>query len=110
MDAFDLARLTDFDFENVCKDLLEVELEHPLEIFSPGRDRGIDLRHVRRNGHIMIVQCKHWIRSDTRSFIKRLKAEELPKVQRLKPDRYILATSVKLTEHAKTQIMKDFVP
>lgn len=35
MDSFELGRLTDFDFEAVCKDILEELLDIDLELFSP---------------------------------------------------------------------------
>lgn len=45
--------LSPLDFELLSKDLLEAELGIQLEIFSAGRDKGIDLRYapVRRAGN-----------------------------------------------------------
>lgn len=64
MDEFDLGRLTDHDFERVCKDVFEVILGESLEIFTAGADGGIDLRHMSpTGGDVTVVQCKHWFRS-----------------------------------------------
>ena len=46
MDTFDLGRLTDHDFELVCRDLLGALLGVAFEVFPRGRDGGIDLRHL----------------------------------------------------------------
>jgi hypothetical protein len=46
VDSFDLGRLSDYDFEVLCKDLFEDLLDVPLEVFARGREPGIDLRHV----------------------------------------------------------------
>ncbi|MEU8632491.1 restriction endonuclease [Amycolatopsis sp. NPDC048633] len=109
MDAFDLGRLTDLDFEEVCKDLFEVVLGFPLEIFARGRDAGIDLRHVApATGETTVIQCKHWIKSDRQALIRYLRKTELPKVERLAPKRYLVATTVDLTVEAKREIAEIF--
>lgn len=41
MDAFDLGRLNDHDFEEVCKDVFELVLSKRLKIFAPGKDDGV---------------------------------------------------------------------
>ena len=111
MDEFDINRLTDFDFEIVCKDLFEVHLDLTLEIFTPGRDGGIDLRYmaIGANGPL-IIQCKHWPQSTCGKLIRHLRHQELPKVNLLKPNRYILATSVRLTPSAKDKIIAALHP
>ena len=104
--------LSFLDFELLAKDLLDVELGIQLETFSEGRDKGIDLRYApaRRSGNAvfrqvglgttqepptLIVQCKRYSKfSDLKSVLTN---KELAKVIKLKPDRYILATSVSLS-------------
>ncbi|WP_328503671.1 restriction endonuclease [Streptomyces sp. NBC_00457] len=110
MENFDLTRLTDFDFEAVCKDIFEAEYRVRLEIFSPGADSGVDLRYLHAGGTHLVVQCKHWVRSPRSKLIERIKNSELTKVQRLQPDRYILATSVELTKGAKDKIYNILSP
>lgn len=110
MDGFDLGRLTDRDFEDVCRDLFGDVLGVPLEVFPRGRDGGIDLRHVDGAGATTIVQCKHWYRSGTPKLLRTLRSDEVPKVRRLKPDRYLLAATVGLSPGEKDKIVDDFAP
>ncbi|MFJ2789216.1 restriction endonuclease [Streptomyces sp. NPDC087290] len=107
MDSFELGRLTDHDFEVVCRDLFSDILGVPLEIFPRGRDRGIDLRHTGPAG-TTIVQCKHWPRAAQKTLIGRLIKDELPKVRTLAPDRYVIATSVGLTVDGKEELHSAF--
>ena len=110
MDTFDLGRLTDHDFEVVCWDLFGQILGVPLELFPRGRDRGIDLRHTAADGTTTVVQCKHWPKATQATLSKRLIKDELPKVVALKPDRYLIATSVGLTVDGKDRIRDAFDP
>jgi hypothetical protein len=110
VDSFDLHKLTDFDFETLCKDILEEILDVRLEIFSQGPDMGIDLRHTSADGSITVIQCKHWIKTDRSTFIRRMKRDELPKVTKLGPDRYIIAASVPMSPQAKEILKADFAP
>lgn len=110
MDAFDLGRLTDHDFEVVCRDLFGDILGVSLEIFPRGRDHGIDLRHTTDDGMTTVVQCKHWTRGSQAQLIRHLIKHELPKVGELKPDRYIIATSVGLTVDGKEKLRTAFHP
>lgn len=87
--------LSPLDFELLSKDLLEAELGIRLENFREGRDKGIDLRYAPQKGQGIIVQCK---RHATFANLKsKLRKEELPKILKLKPARYILTTSVPLS-------------
>jgi hypothetical protein len=111
MDSFDLGRLTDFDFEVVCRDLFSELLGENLELFAPGRDEGIDLRHLSTQPeHLVVVQCKHWMRSARAALIRQMENVELSKIQRIKPTRYILATSVELTKEAKDKLLQILTP
>ncbi|MFJ9704754.1 restriction endonuclease [Streptomyces sp. NPDC101234] len=109
MDSFELGRLTDHDFEVVCRDLFSEILGIPLEIFPRGRDRGIDLRHTDSAG-TTVVQCKHWPRAAQKTLIGRLIKDELPKVRALAPSRYIVATTVGLTVDGKEELHSAFGP
>ncbi|MFF1258315.1 MULTISPECIES: restriction endonuclease [unclassified Streptomyces] len=110
MENFDLSRLTDFDFEAVCKDIFEAEYDVRLEIFSPGADSGVDLRYLHGGGSQLVIQCKHWVRSPRSKLIEQIRSSELQKVQKLQPDRYVLATSVELTKDAKDKIYNILSP
>lgn len=107
MDAFEISRLTDFDFEAVCKDLFQSHLNMQLEIFAPGRDQGIDLRHCSPNSSgELIIQCKRWDKSASASLYRHMRDVELPKIVQLNPDRYILATTVSLSKGAVDKFSK----
>ncbi|MFE4953475.1 restriction endonuclease [Streptomyces sp. NPDC056653] len=110
METFDLSRLTDFDFEAVCKDLLEEELGTRLELFAAGADGGVDLRHLSSAGESLVVQCKHWHRSGRAKLIEHVVNAEAAKVAKLKPQRYVLATSVSLTKSAKDKLFDALKP
>lgn len=117
--------LSPLDFEHLSKDLLETELGIPLENFSEGRDKGIDLRYapVRGAGRAafniasfgvdpkpseLIVQCKRYSKfSDLKSALTKT---ELSKIQKLKPARYILATSVSLSPQQSQEIQALLTP
>lgn len=109
MDPVDLQKLSDFDFENLCKDLFTRLLGFNLEIFTPGPDDGVDLRHLGL-GRKVIIQCKHWMRSGRAKFLRHMLDSELPKVRRLNPTRYIIATSVGITPQAKEKLYEEFQP
>lgn len=99
MPDYDFATcLSPIDFELLVKDLLEAELGIQFENFRDGKDKGIDLRHAPQNGHkATIVQCKRYGAKDFSNLKSKLKNEELKKIKKLKPDKYILATSVSLS-------------
>lgn len=111
MDKFDLGRLTDFDFESICKDIFEEILGAQLEIFSPGADAGVDLRHLQFNPpSSTIIQCKHWMRSGRDKLVSHMRTKELIKIRKLAPSRYILASSVEFTKASKDALAKDLSP
>lgn len=108
MSKYDLARLTDYDFELLCKSILEADSGMRFEAFSRGKDGGIDLRCQPDNNTLIVVQCKHWIHTNRSTLIRHLKKDELPKVKKLNPSRYIVMTSTKLNPDAKAKIQQDF--
>ena len=97
MATYDFARLSSYDFEELTRDLLQNEWGARLESFTPGPDSGIDLRCLSLPGGAAIVQCKHNLSFKFKDLFRHLKRDELPKVQKLAPNRYVLATSVGLT-------------
>ncbi|MEP0754631.1 restriction endonuclease [Trichocoleus sp. Lan] len=110
MPDYDFKGLSPFDFECLVRDLLQQELNCSLESFTSGRDDGIDLRHSRDAAKSFVVQCKHFAGSSYANLISRLRRLELPKVQKLVPRRYILATSLGLTPRNKKEIQELFKP
>jgi adenylate kinase family enzyme len=109
MANYDFRALNDKEFEALVSDLLSCELQVRFERFKAGRDGGIDARAF-LNGGIAIVQCKHWARTSVAQLIRSLRKEELGKVQKLAPKRYILATSLELSAADKKSIHRIFAP
>ena len=113
MPTYNFSELSYFEFESLCRDLLQAELELTLELFGPGRDRGIDIRYVGlANGErkTIVAQCKCWNENAFDNLLSHLRNDELPKIQALKPSRYILMTSVALTPDRKDRIIAELEP
>lgn len=107
MPNYDFQSLSSYDFGLLARDLIQAELAIRLESFAPGRDGGVDFRFRNKKGDI-VVQCKHYKDYDT--LYRTLKRDEVQKVHRLKPTRYILALSTPLTRHRKEAILELFKP
>lgn len=110
MPDYDFKSLSPIDFEILVRDLLQEELGIRLESFKSGRDQGIDLRYCTSGDHTLIIQCKHYAESLYNGLLRQLKTNELEKVKRLSPNRYILATSLGLNPNQKQELMKLFEP
>jgi hypothetical protein len=104
MAHYDFQQLSPHDFELLTRDLLQAEWNIRLESFKPGKDGGIDLRHWMKKNPI-IFQCKHFVRTGFSGLVRELK-EEAAKVRELKPERYVLATSVPLSWANKDKIVE----
>lgn len=110
MARYDYKSLSPQDFEELTRDLLQAEWNVAIEAFKAGRDQGIDLRYVPLGGGKVIVQCKHYASSTFSNLLSHLKNSELPKVQMLKPERYIIATSLPLSPSDKDKIIQALAP
>jgi hypothetical protein len=108
--AYDFHNLSYFEFELLVRDLLQAEWEISIESFATGRDRGIDLRHACTDDGMTIVQCKHWAKSGFQKLLHELQTKELPKIEALSPERYVLATSVRMTPDRKTKLIDALAP
>ena len=89
--------LSPLDFEILSRDLLQEELTITLETFSEGRDKGIDLRYAHDQANSLIVQCKRYDPNAYSLLKSKLINQELAKIKKLNPSRYILTTSVNLS-------------
>ena len=105
---YDFAKLSPDDFQLLVRDLLQAELAVRVETFADGADEGIDLRCIGAGGETLIVQCKRI--ADFRSLLRVVRNKEVLKVQRLKPHRYILATSARLNPQRKRQLLSILRP
>ena len=108
MTNYDLKILNDKEFEDLVADLISSLENTRVERFKPGRDKGVDGRFFSSDGGEVIIQCKHYERSGYGRLIKHLKTVEAQKVERLKPKRYIFATSVELSRVNKKGNTKYF--
>lgn len=109
MPAYDFLSLDDKEFEKLVTSLLSAEEGVRYERFKPGKDAGIDGRYFSPSGTV-ILQCKHWARSGVKALIRALQNTEVEKVIKLKPTRYILATSLELSASDKAKIAALFQP
>jgi restriction endonuclease len=98
---YDFPTLSPLDFEELVRDLLQAEFNLLFESFGPGRDSGVDFRFAEAKG-VAIVQAKHY--SDDIHALLRAARQENEKISRLKPRRYLLATSAALTPHSKSKL------
>ncbi|MFZ3117221.1 MAG: hypothetical protein WA159_02790 [Variovorax sp.] len=106
MRNYDFKQLSPNDFEQLARDLIQARDDIILESFKTGRDLGIDFRRACATGSV-IVQCKHYVVTGLAGLMVDLKKEAI-KVAKLKPNRYILVTSVGLTPPNKTAIQALF--
>ena len=113
MTTYNFSQVSDFEFEALCRDLLQAELERPLELFAPGPDGGIDIRYVgvvSGERRTIVAQCKRWKEDSFGSLLSHLTTVELPKIQKLAPGQYILMTSVALTPKRKEKVVEKLQP
>lgn len=96
------------DFEALTADLLSKTLGQRLEVFKPGKDSGIDLRHVLSSGQL-IVQCKRYAPHKFNELLRSLEGE-LDNLQRIKPSRYLVSTTVALSAANKEKIASALAP
>jgi hypothetical protein len=108
MSTYDFRQLSPHDFEQLARDVLQAREGIVLESFKSGRDLGIDFRHATSKDNI-VVQCKHYVGTGLRGLMSDLRNEAV-KVEKIKPTRYILVTSVGLTPLNKNEIQSLFGP
>lgn len=107
---YDFSSLTWLDFELLCRDLVQAELSVTLEGFGPGSDGGIDFRYSSSEAEDLVIQCKHHESKNGDELVRHLRKKELPKVEKLKPKRYIICCSQKLTRTQRATLQKSFAP
>ena len=101
---YQLQNLSPPEFTQLVTDLLSAELGYNLSKTLDGPDGGIDIvRAGPSERPEFVVQCKHYIKSPY-SHLKRDLKKEIPKVRRIQPQRYSIATSVQLTLNQKEEI------
>lgn len=109
MPAYLFHTLSSIDFEDLARDLIQKRDHVLLQAFAPGPDQGVDLLDASQGPSGLIVQCKHYWKSGLSALMRELR-REAEKVTKLKPRRYVLATSVQLTLQNKSDIVALFAP
>jgi DNA replication protein DnaC len=103
---YQYGNLSDFEFELLCRDIMERKLGCPLRCFAPGRDGGVDITETKLSGKHM-VQVKHYIDSPYRTLLSSLK-RELPKVKQKQPEHYYVCCAKQLTAQNISEIYQLF--
>jgi len=113
MSDYDFTSLNATDFEKLVCALLNANEGNGKLVFTtfkPGRDQGIDAIKSTKDTKVeAVVQAKHYAGS-TFSKLKSDLRNEYPKVELMKPSRYIVATSQGLTPQNKDSIKDIFFP
>jgi hypothetical protein len=107
---YDFSQLNDKEFEELTVDLLAELYDVRIERFKSGKDGGIDGRFFINTKDEAIIQCKHYIKTSYKGMINKLKKEEVEKVHKLKPKKYIFVTPHPLSPVNKYEIQKIFSP
>lgn len=107
---YDYSKLNDREFEILAASVIEKVLNNRVEIFKSGRDGGVDGRFWIGDIKEGIIQCKHYLETPYSQLISKLKNEELDKVKKLNPSKYIFVTSKKLSRKNKQEIINIFQP
>lgn len=110
MQDYDFKSLNDKEFEVLCIDLIGMELGKRFERFKPGKDSGVDGRFFQASGQELVIQCKHWVSTPIEQMIKNLHSKERLKVEKLSPEKYILAVSYPLSRADKSAIKNALYP
>src|SRR5882724_11921926 len=110
MSKYTFHSLSDADFEDLVCDLFRASLGAPFQMFTKGRDSGIDLLHGKSSRGGTVVQCKHYCRSKFANLKSKITTEEVSKVANLKPSRFILVTSLGLTPQNKEDLLGVLAP
>jgi hypothetical protein len=106
---YDFTTLSPDDFEALVADLLSQEWGGRLESFKSGKDGGIDLRNSRVSESGTIVQCKRYAPHKLNELLRSM-ASELTKLRKLRPPRYVMATSVDLSPGNKDDLVRCLSP
>lgn len=112
MSDYTFETLNDKEFEVLTVDLLSKEFNTRIERFKSGRDGGVDGRFFKGSfdNDVVILQCKHWLKSGIKALIAECKKAEAVKVKALNPSRYIFVTSLALSVKNKKDIYETFSP
>lgn len=103
---YNFHNLSDFEFEILCKDIMEKKLGISLHTFGKGKDGGIDLTDDCINKNI-VIQVKHYINSKF-SNLKTSLQGEIKKVEHMKPKQYYICCAKTLSPDNTIEIYNMF--
>ncbi|WP_141506273.1 restriction endonuclease [Paenibacillus luteus] len=98
--------LEPLEFEKLVCDIIQKRDCIVLKMYKEGRDMGIDGLYIDGNFKT-IVQAKRY-QPDFKKLYRDLEHFELPKVRKLKPNRYILGISMELSPNEENNIIQLF--
>ncbi len=103
---YNFENLNDYEFEVLCKDIMEKKLKIKLHRHGRGADGGIDLydNNVPFN---YVVQVKHYVNSEF-SDLKKTLSSEILKVKKINPKNYYICCSINLLPQHKVEIYSLF--
>ena len=101
------ANLNDVEFEYLCQDIMSKKLKVKLRRFAAGRDGGIDLKNDNFLNKSIVVQVKHYPKTDVSGLVSSLK-KEIPKVKEINPDEYYICCSKELSAAKIKEIYEMF--
>lgn len=115
MSDYDFSTINSNEFEKLVCDLLNTDSsltkDNYFRNFKRGKDQGIDLLlSTMDNEKEVVVQVKHYLKSSFSTLKSKLAKEEVPKVNKLKPQKYLFVTSQELSLLNKQQIKEIFSP
>ncbi|NVM66615.1 GTPase SAR1 family protein [Mucilaginibacter sp. SG538B] len=115
MPSYDFSTLSSSDLEMLVCDLLNAAQDDSgvpyYRLFKDGKDKGVDfLRSTDTVPYAEIGQVKHYYRTGFDGLFRHLRVSERPKIVKLNPGKYLLATSVDLTVGQTQQIQTLLAP
>lgn len=98
--------LEPMEFQNLVRDIVQIKEGIYFESFADGRDEGIDGLYCNDEETIILQAKRHGTAFPKLKY--KLSTEELPKVEKLRPTRYILCISMDLSPGRKREIYELF--
>lgn len=109
MSNYDYHKLLEpMEFQKFARDIIQKRDGIFLESYKEGKDQGVDGGYFHKD-YSIILQAKRK-KCDYRSLLRHLKNEEVEKVKKLNPNRYILCISINLSKKQKEEIQQLFHP
>ena len=108
---FNYGNLSDVEFEELCRDIMQIKLGVKLHTFTKGRDGGIDICDMADHPQI-VIQAKHYF-SSSFSTLKSSLEREKPKLERFNHIQYYVCTSKGLSPDnvsAIYEMFHDYMP